>query len=70
MNIGRAEVLRSIQAFVCGHCDEIKVTFHCERPGLLIGRKAWAIDAIKKHLEEKTKKKVSIHIVGTDPCAC
>ncbi|MCD7928957.1 MAG: 30S ribosomal protein S3 [Clostridiales bacterium] len=43
--------------------DKIRIYVHCARPGLAIGKGGELIDALRKDLEKKLGKKVSLDIV-------
>ena len=43
--------------------DEVVVTLHCARPGVIIGRKGVEVDRIRGHLETIVGQKVDINIV-------
>ena len=43
--------------------NRIKITIHTARPGMVIGRGGVEADALKKDIEKKTGKQVSINIV-------
>jgi small subunit ribosomal protein S3 len=42
--------------------NKMKVTIHASRPGIIIGRRGEAADALKKDLESRTKREVAINI--------
>ena len=42
--------------------NRIKITIHTARPGMVIGRGGVEADALKKDIEKKTGKQVSINI--------
>jgi small subunit ribosomal protein S3 len=43
--------------------EEVKVTLHAARPGLIIGRKGSEVDKLREQLEELTSRKVVVNIV-------
>jgi len=43
--------------------DEVRVTLHCGRPGVIIGRKGSEVDRLKARLEEIVSQKVDIRVV-------
>src|SRR3990170_4378603 len=43
--------------------EETRVTLHCGRPGVIIGRKGSEVDRLRARLEEICKRKVDIRIV-------
>jgi len=53
-----------------GILKEITVTFHCRRPGILIGRRGWSADAIQEHLEKSFKGEYKIKIDVKDIRDC
>lgn len=42
--------------------EEVRVTLHCGRPGVIIGRKGSEVDRLRSKLEEIVKRKVDIRI--------
>lgn len=42
--------------------EEVRVTLHCGRPGVIIGRKGSEVDRLRAKLEEIVKRKVDIRI--------
>ena len=42
--------------------NKMKVTIHASRPGIIIGRRGEAADALKKDLEARSKREVAINI--------
>lgn len=42
--------------------QKVKVNIYAARPGIIIGKKGAEVDKLKKELEEKTKKSISIDI--------
>lgn len=52
--ISRVEIERAGQ--------KVKVNIYAARPGIIIGKKGTEVDKLKKELEDKTKKQISIDI--------